>query len=70
MNFLLAWVIFFGIFVFGARPLSVLPVDAGRTYSYFLPSISEGIEWGFAEHEGIILTPLSGSIAEGAGIRP
>lgn len=68
MNFLLAWVIFFGLFLSGTRPLSVLPMDVGATHSYFLPSLEEGITRGFAQHDGIMLTPLSGSIAEKAGI--
>lgn len=70
MNFLLAWVIFTGIFLTGAKPLSVMPVDIGHTNSYFLPSFAEAIDSGFVTHSGIILSPLSGSIAEKAGILP
>lgn len=70
MNFILAWIIFFGIFFTGARPLSVLPITAEPTHSYFLPSMQEGIESGFVSHNGIVLHPLTGSVAEASGILP
>lgn len=41
MNLVLAWVIFVGLFVFGVKPLTIIPMDIGRTNSYFLPSFSE-----------------------------
>ncbi len=66
MNFLLAWVIFSGIFLVGTKPLSFLPVDIGRTDSYFMPSFAEAIERNIITYNGISLAPMSGSIAEQA----
>lgn len=68
MNFFLAWVIFTGIFLTGARPLAPLPLDIGPTHSYFMPSFTESLSSGFVTHSGIEITPLSGSVAERAGI--
>lgn len=41
MNLVLAWVIFVGLFAFGVKPLTIIPMDIGRTNSYFLPSFAE-----------------------------
>ena len=68
MNFFLAWVIFTGIFLTGARPLGPIPIDIGPTNSYFMPSFQEALDSGFVQHDGIEMIPLSGSIAQQAGI--
>lgn len=70
MNFLLAWVIFTGIFLTGAKPLAVMPINIWETNSYFLPSLEEAKKTGFVEEKGIFLTALTGSIAEKSGILP
>ena len=70
MNFILALVIIFWFFMTGTSPISpnvFLENDYG---SYLLPSFKNALETGYIEHDGIILSPLSGSIAENAGILP
>lgn len=69
MNFVLAWVIFTVIFLVGTKPLSVLPINIGPTHSYFLPSLEEAKKTGLVEDRGLLLAPLTGSIAEQAGIQ-
>lgn len=69
MNFVLAWMLFTGLFLMGAKPLSAIPFDIGKTHSFFLPSIEESLDSGYLAHSGVLMSPLSGSIAEAAGIR-
>lgn len=70
MNWLLAWCIFFGLFLAHTKPLAVIPLDVWATNSYFLPSFQEAMNSGYATHSGIILTPLTGSIAANSWIMP
>jgi regulator of sigma E protease len=69
MNFLLAWVIFTGLFVHGIAPVTIAPVSGWPTHSVILPSFDEAYAMGYLRHEGIELTPLTGSVAESAGIQ-
>lgn len=69
MNFLLAWLLFMGLFLVGAKPLSPIPFDIGKTHSFFLPSVEEALDSGYLAHSGVLISPLSGSIAEAAGIQ-
>lgn len=69
MNWILACAIFFGLFLYGVKPLTVLPIDIGQTHSYFLPSFEEAMQSGFVTHSGVTLTPLTGSLAERSGIQ-
>lgn len=69
MNFLLAFVIFTGLFWYGTAPVTVSPFADGPTKSFFLPSFEEAEAMGFVTYSGIVLTPLTGSIAEKAGIQ-
>ncbi len=70
MNFLLAFVIFFVFFLTSARPLSPNFLVSEEYGSYFLPSVNESLTSGYLVQSGVELTPLSGSLAEIAGIRP
>ncbi len=69
MNLLLAWGIFTALFMMGTRPLTALPIDIGATNSYFLPSLEESIDSGFVKSDWVYIQPLTGSIAEAAGLR-
>lgn len=70
MNFLLAYLLFFGLMISGTKPLSPIPMDIGPTNSYFLPSIEEAVTSGFLQKPSIVLSPLTGSVAEVWGIKP
>lgn len=69
MNFLLAFAIFTGLFWVGTSPITVMPLSDTPTHSFFLPSFSEAEAMGYISHSGIVLSPLTGSIAEKAGIQ-
>lgn len=68
MNLVLAWGIFMALFMTGARPLTIMPVDVGVTNSYFLPSFQEAKDSGFITSEGVVLKPIAGGVAERLGI--
>jgi hypothetical protein len=63
MNFFLAFLIFTGLFVSGAQPVTILPDTTLASDSYLLPTFDEARDMGFVTYSGIILTPLTGSIA-------
>ncbi len=69
MNFILAWVIFTGLFMYGMHPVTVAPFSDEPTGSLFIPSFSEARDMGFVTYSGITFSPLTGSIAYNAGIR-
>ncbi|MBP9780043.1 site-2 protease family protein [Candidatus Gracilibacteria bacterium] len=70
MNFILAWVIFTGLFMYGMQPIMTSPFSDKPTGSLFIPSFTEAKELGFlVSNSGIILSPLQDSIAYKAGIR-
>lgn len=70
MNFFLAFLIFFGMFLAGTKPLTVIPNVNSPTHSFFLPSLSEAINSGYISTEGTIrLDPLPDSLAYQSGIR-
>lgn len=66
MNFLLAFVLFTGLFYYGIAPVSVMPLSDKATNSVILPSFSEAEAMGYISHSGIVLSPLTGSLAEQA----
>jgi regulator of sigma E protease len=68
MNFLLAWVIFTILLIRGSSPLAVNFITEKNYGSYFLPSMTESLESWYLTHEGIIMEPIEGSIADRAGI--
>ncbi len=68
MNFILAIVIFFWFFIIGTSPIwpnLILDKDYG---SLMLPSFDKSIETGYITHSGLMLSPLTGSIAERAWV--
>jgi S1-C subfamily serine protease len=68
MNFFLAFLIFTGLFVSGARPVTILPDVTLASSSYLLPTFDEAESMGYITYSGIILTPLTGSLASQAGV--
>ncbi len=68
MNFILAFIIFTGLFWVGTAPITIAPFWDSPTNSFFLPSFSEAEAIGYLSYSGIILSPLTGSIAQTAGI--
>ena len=69
MNLVLAWAIFTGMFLVGAKPLTVIPMDIGPTHSFFLPSFEESLESGFIKRSNVTIEPLEDSIAQKSGLR-
>ena len=68
MNFVLAFLIFTGLFYVGTEPVAVNPLAQGPTNSFFLPSLDEAVGMGYARYDGVEISALSGSLAETAGI--
>lgn len=66
MNFVLAFCIFTGLFLYGTSPIAIIPIQ--NSHSILLPSTYEAIESGYLTHSGLILTSISWSIAEKAWI--
>jgi regulator of sigma E protease len=70
MNFILAWVIFTWLFMYGMQPIMTSPFSDKPTWSLFIPSFTEAKElWFLVSNSGIILSPLQDSIAYKAWIR-
>ncbi len=68
MNFILAWVIFTGLFMHGMHPVTIAPFNDEPTGSLYIPSFSEARDMGFVSYSGIVFNPVEGSIAAKAGI--
>lgn len=69
MNFLLAYLIFIWLFLFGAKPIGINPFPASWVSSYFLPTAWEAEAIGFLSYSGrIVLSSLTGSVSERAGV--
>ena len=68
MNFILAFLIFFGFFTSSASPIGPNLLLEKSYGSYLLPSFDEALESGYLKHEGVMLSPLTGSLAERFGI--
>ncbi len=66
MNFVLAFVVFTGLFLYGVTPMAIIPLDGYE--SQILPSAHEAIESRYLTHAGLTVTGLSGSIASVAGV--
>lgn len=64
MNFVLAWILFTGLFWYGIAPVSVMPFSDKTTNSLILPSFSEAQSMGYISYSGIVISPLTGSLAE------
>ena len=69
MNFLLAFCIFFGLFLSGVSPIAPNFLTQKDYQSYFLPSPENAIKSGFVTHDGLSLSSVTGSIAEKSGIK-
>ena len=52
----------------GTEPLGINTKFPTRTETKFIPSFDEAVRIGLVKTDGIILSPLSGSIAERSGI--
>lgn len=68
MNFILAFVIFTGLFLSGTAPIAVNPISSDATHSFFIPSFDEAVDMGYLTHDGVEISAISGSIAAVAGI--
>ncbi len=69
MNFLLAYVVFVGVFLTGATPIAPNTIIDTSARSFFLPSFEQALATGFiTESGGLVISSVSGSIAERAGI--
>lgn len=69
MNFLLAMVIFSVLFFIGVKPVGVNTLIPTDSTIRLLPSYEDAVEiWLIIEKPGVILSPLSGSLAQTSGI--
>ncbi|MDD2745664.1 MAG: site-2 protease family protein [Candidatus Gracilibacteria bacterium] len=73
MNFILAWVIFLGLFWSITNPNGVAPIAintkfATETKSLLVPTYEQAKTIGIIETDGILLDPIEGSPAASAGI--
>lgn len=66
MNFVLAFAIFTGLFLYGVTPMAIIPLEWYQ--SQILPSAHEAIENQYLTHSWLTVTSISGSIADLAGI--
>lgn len=69
MNFLFAFVIFSTLFMIGVEPLGVNTKFQTSTQTKLIPSFDEAVRIGLIKTDGIVLSPMTGSIAERSGIR-
>ncbi|MDD2891544.1 MAG: M50 family metallopeptidase [Candidatus Gracilibacteria bacterium] len=69
MNFFFAFIIFSGLFMVGVEPLGINTKFPTQTETKLIPSFQEAVRIGLVKTDGIILSPLTGSIAEKSGIR-
>ncbi len=69
MNFILAWVIFSGLFMYGVSPLAINTKFATDIETKLIPDFDKAVELGIFEVRGISVRPMSGGIAEMAGFR-
>jgi len=68
MNFLFAFVVFSGLFMIGVEPLGINTKFPTQTETKLIPSFQEAVRIGLVKTDGIVLSPLTGSIAEKSGI--
>lgn len=68
MNFLFAFAIFSALFMVGVEPLGINTKFQTSTETKLIPSFDEAVRIGLVKTDGIILSPLTGSIAERSGI--
>jgi membrane-associated protease RseP (regulator of RpoE activity) len=68
MNFLFAFVIFTALFMVGIEPLGINSKFQTSTETKLIPSFEEAIRVGLIKTDGILLSPMTGSIAAKSGI--
>ncbi|EKD44795.1 MAG: peptidase M50, partial [uncultured bacterium (gcode 4)] len=68
MNFFLAFLIFSVLFMVGVEPLGINTKFQTSTETKLIPSFDEAVRIGLVKTDGIILSPLTGSIAEKSGL--
>lgn len=68
MNFLFAILIFSGLFMVGVEPLAVNTKFETVAQTKLIPSFDEAVKSGFIKTDGLLLSPLTGSIAQTSGI--
>lgn len=68
MNFLFAFVVFSILFMVGVEPLGINSKFQTSTETKLIPSFEEAVRVGLVKTDGIILSPIQGSIAEKSGI--
>lgn len=68
MNFFLAFLIFSVLFMIGVEPLGINTKFQTSTETKLIPSFDEAVRIGLVKTDGIILSPLTGSIAEKSGL--
>ncbi|MDP2104204.1 MAG: M50 family metallopeptidase, partial [Candidatus Gracilibacteria bacterium] len=68
MNFVFATFIFSGLFMVGVEPLAVNTKFETVAQTKLIPSFDEAVKSGFIKTDGLLLSPLSGSIAQTSGI--
>ena len=68
MNFLFAFVVISTLFMIGVEPLGINTKFQTSTETKLIPSFDEAVRIGLIKTDGIILSPLTGSIAEKSGI--
>lgn len=74
MNFIFAWVIFFGLFWSGTNPGGVAPLAINskfptQTQSRLIPTYDQAKDIGLIKTDGIVLEPMVGFPADLAGIK-
>ena len=68
MNFFFEFVVFSGLFMIGVEPLGINTKFPTQTETKLIPSFQEAVRIGLVKTDGIVLSPLTGSIAQQSGI--
>lgn len=68
-NFILAFLIFLGLFWQGVAPLAINSRFETVTETRLVPNFEQAISIGMVKVSGVTLSPVSGSVSERVGIR-
>lgn len=68
MNFVFAFVIFSTLFMIGIEPLGINTKFQTATETKLIPSFDEAVRIGLIKTDGIVLSPMTGSVAQKSGI--
>lgn len=66
MNFIFAFVIFSTLFMIGVEPLAINTKFQTATETKLIPSFDEAVRIGLIKTDGLLLSPMTGSIAQKA----